>query len=75
VCRLDQLSQLAKAVVAAAVLLPAALPADGLAAVMEAGQAPPPQRWLTVAVLLGGAGLAAARELRQSAGKIAQASR
>lgn len=57
---------------AAALLLPALLPADALAAIAEAGQAPPPQRWLTLAVLLGGAGLAAAQQLHIS-DKTAQA--
>lgn len=63
VCRPDQMPQLARAVAAAALLLPAALPASALAAVAEAGQAPPPQRWLTLAVLLGACGLAAAQQL------------
>jgi DMSO/TMAO reductase YedYZ molybdopterin-dependent catalytic subunit len=72
VCRPDHLSRLAGAVATAALLLPAVLPADALAAIAEAGQAPPPQRWFTVAVLLGGAGLAAAEQLHLT-NKTAQA--
>lgn len=72
VCRPNKLAELAGAVAAAALLLPAVLPADALAAVAEAGQAPPPQRWFTLAVLLGGAGLAAAQQLHET-DKAAQA--
>ena len=57
----------------AALLLPAALPADALAALADASQAPPPQRWFTVAVLVGAAGLAAAQQM-STANKRAQAS-
>lgn len=59
----DQLSQLARATGAAALLLPAALPAGALAAAAQAADAPPSQQWLTMAVLIGAGGLAAAQQL------------